>query len=83
MVLRDYKNHGCEGQIEKSVPRVTVCHHEACRVMSDSDRKGPIFLSVPHTHDRLFFFHTKIHVEKSVPRDQSLTSLGMPRDARQ
>ena len=26
-------HHSCEGGIEKSVPRITDWHHEACRVM--------------------------------------------------
>ena len=29
--------HGCEGYIEKSVPRVTAWYHEACRVVSDCE----------------------------------------------
>ena len=29
-IIRIY--YECEGRIEKSVPRMTVCHHEACRV---------------------------------------------------
>ena len=29
--------HGCMGWIEKSVTRVTDRHHEACRVMPNSD----------------------------------------------
>ena len=32
--------HGCVVRIEKSVRRVTVLHHEACRVMPNSDPKG-------------------------------------------
>ena len=31
------KNHECEGRIEKSVPRMAVWHHEACRVMTNRD----------------------------------------------
>ena len=30
-------HHECEGGIEKSVPRITVWHHEACRVMTNDD----------------------------------------------
>ena len=37
------------GRIEKSAPRITVCHHEACRVMTNGDPKGRIFQSYPHT----------------------------------
>ena len=29
--------HECEGGKEKSVPRITVWHHEACRVMTNGD----------------------------------------------
>ena len=40
----DYKIcHGCQGYIEKSVPRVIVWHQEACRVMSDCDPEGRVF----------------------------------------
>ena len=46
--------HECEGRIEKSVPRVTVWHHEACRVMTNVDPEGYIFLSYPHTNNGLF-----------------------------
>ena len=28
------------GQIEKSVPRITDLHHEACRVMTNADPEG-------------------------------------------
>ena len=47
--------HEYEGRIEKSVPRITVWHHEACRVMTNADPEGRIFLSFPHTNNRLFF----------------------------
>ena len=30
-------HHECEGGIENSVLRITVCHHEACRVMTNGD----------------------------------------------
>ena len=36
-------HHECEGGIEKSVPRITDWHCEACRVMAIDDRKGRIF----------------------------------------
>ena len=52
-ILRIY--HECEGRIEKSVPRITVWHYEACRVMTNGDPEGRIFLSYPRTHDRFFF----------------------------
>ena len=29
--------HDCEGRIEKSVPRIAVWHHKACRVMTGGD----------------------------------------------
>ena len=50
--------HGCVVWIEKSVTRVTDRHHEACRVMPNSDPERQIFLSTPYTHDRYFFLHT-------------------------
>ena len=47
--------HECEGRIEKSVPRIAVWHHEACRVMTNVDPEGRIFLYHPHTNNGLFF----------------------------
>ena len=47
--------HECEGGIEKSVPRITDWHYEACRVMTNGDREGRIFLSHPHTNNVFFF----------------------------
>ena len=57
--LRIY--HECEGRIEKIVLRIAVCHHEACRVTTNSDREGRIFLSYHHTINELFFLLT-IHI---------------------
>ena len=37
--------HKCDVRIEKSVPRFAVWHHEACRVMTNGDLEGRIFLS--------------------------------------
>ena len=34
-IIRIYRE--CEGMIEKSVPRIAVWHHEACRVMTNGD----------------------------------------------
>ena len=36
-------NHECVGRIEKSVPRIAIWHHEACRVMTNNDPEGQIF----------------------------------------
>ena len=55
-IIRIY--HECEGRIEKSVPRITVWHHEACRVMINGDPEGGIFLSYPHTKNGFFFLLT-------------------------
>ena len=49
----------CEVGIKKSVPHdhrlsslgITICHHEACRVMTNGDPEGRIFLSHPHTNN--------------------------------
>ena len=42
MAIRNYLE--CENGIEKSDPRITVWHHQACRVMTTGDPEGPIFL---------------------------------------
>ena len=52
-IIRIY--HKCEGKIEKSVLRITIWHHEACRVMTNGDLEGRIFLSYPHTNKGFFF----------------------------
>ena len=44
-----------EGWIEKSVLRITVWHQKACRVMTNGDREGQIFLSHPHTNNGFVF----------------------------
>ena len=70
ILIRIY--HECEGRIENSVPRITVCHHEACQVMTNGDPEGQIFLSDPHTNNGFFFllttvvFYFKIRFQKSL-----------------
>ena len=54
--------HECEGTIEKSVPRIAVWHHEACRMMTNGDPKGQIFLSYPHTNNGFFFLLTTVFI---------------------
>ena len=51
-------HHECDGGIEKSVPRITDWHHEACRVMPNGDREGRIFLSHTYTNNGVFFLLT-------------------------
>ena len=55
-------HHKCEGRIEKSVTRFAVWHHEACRVMTNSDHEGRIFLSYPHTNNGFFFLLTTFFI---------------------
>ena len=50
--------HECEGRIEKYVLRITVWHHEACRVIINGDPEGRIFQSYPHTKNGFFFLLT-------------------------
>ena len=49
--------HECEGRIEQYVPNIDVWHHEACRVMTNDDPEGRIFLSYPHTNNGYFLAH--------------------------
>ena len=53
--------HECEGRIEKSVSRITVWHHEACRVMTNCDLEGRIFLSDSPPNNGFVFFLTIRH----------------------
>ena len=50
--------HECEGRIEKSFLRITIWHHEACRVMTNGDPRGQIFLSHPHMNNGFLFSPT-------------------------
>ena len=50
----------CEGRIEKSVLRIAVWHHEACRVKTNGDPKEQIFLSYPHTNNGFFYLLTSV-----------------------
>ena len=54
--------HECEGRIEKSVPRIAVWHHVACRVMTNGDPEGRIFLFYPHTNNGCFFLLTTLFI---------------------
>ena len=55
-IIRSY--HECDGGIEKSVPGITVWHHEACPVMANGYREGLTFLSHLHTKNIFFFLVT-------------------------
>ena len=73
-------HHECEGRIEKSILRIAVWHHKACRVMTKGDPEGRIFLSYPHMNNGFLPCRLMQHVpirihhecegriEKSVPR---------------
>ena len=56
------RSHECEGMIEKSAQRIAVWHYEACRVMTNGDPKGRIFLSYIHTNNGFFFLLTFIFI---------------------
>ena len=71
MAIRNYLE--CENAIEKSDPRITFWHHEACRVMTNSDLEGPIFLF--HTYNGVWGWDRKIWTE-----GHSLASWGLPSD---
>ena len=51
-------NYECARGIEKSVLRIMVWHHTACREMNNADPKGRIFHSHPHTNTVFFFLLT-------------------------
>ena len=61
--IRIYRE--CEGRIEKSIPRIAVWHNEACRVMTNRDLEGQIFLSYPHTNNGFFFLLTTVFLFKN------------------
>ena len=51
-----------EGRIEKFVPRIAFWHHEACRVMTNSDPEVQIFLSYPRKNNGFFFLPTTVFI---------------------
>ena len=53
--------HECEGGIEKSFLRITVWHHEACRVMTNGNPEGRIFTCISHPHTNNGFFFSTHH----------------------
>ena len=57
--------HECEGRIEKSGPRIAVWHHEACRVMTNSDPEGQILRSHRHTNNGFFFLLAAVFLFKN------------------
>ena len=60
--------------IEKILPRITIWHHKACLVMTNSDPEGRIFLSHPHTNYGFFFLSSIESVFtffKKAPRERS------------
>ena len=59
-IIRIY--HQCEGKIEKSVLRIAVWHHEACRVMTNGNPEGQIFLPYPHMNNGFFFLLTTVFI---------------------
>ena len=54
-IIRIYNK--CEGGIDKSVLRITVWHHKACRLMTKGDLEGQIFMI--QQHFRVFAAHIK------------------------
>ena len=51
-------HHEFEDGLEDSVPGITDWHDGACRVITNGDHEGRIFLSYPHTNNGLFFLLT-------------------------
>ena len=70
-ILRIY--HECEGGIEKSVPRFTDWHHEACRVNTNGDPEGQIFLSYPRANNDFFLLLTTVFFFILVWKNQKST----------
>ena len=57
-----------EYEIEKSVPRITDWHHDACRVMTIGDREGRIFLSHSRINNGYFScspLNTSFYIRKT------------------
>ena len=55
-------HYECEGEIEKSIPRITDWHQDAL-MMIKGDHEEQIFLSHPHTNNGFsFLLTTKYHI---------------------
>ena len=54
--------HECEGGIKKSVPRIAVGHHKACRVTTNGDGEGRIFFYPILTQIILYIFFHAYHL---------------------
>ena len=67
--------HESEGRIEKSVQRILSWHHEACRVMTNGDPQGRIFLSYPHMNSGFFFLLTTVFICFKISLQKSLNTL--------
>ena len=62
-IIRIYDE--CDGRIDKSVPRITVLHQEACGVMTNGDPEEQIFLSYPHMNNGFLFLLTTVFLYKN------------------
>ena len=52
-------HHECEGEIEKSVPRITDWYNTRhADWWQNGEREGRIFLSNPHTNNEFYFMLT-------------------------
>ena len=54
--------HELKGRKEKSVLRIALWHHEACRVMTNGDPDRRIFLSYPYTNNGFYFLLTTVFI---------------------
>ena len=72
--------HECEGRIEKAVPRIANWHHEACRVLTNGDPEGHVFLAYPHTNNGFFILLTTVFIHLfsyfKISFQKSLNTLG-------
>ena len=50
-----------ESKIKQSILRITNWHHQACRLITNDDREGQVFLSLPQTNNEFLFLHTFKH----------------------
>ena len=70
-------HHECEGRIEKSVPsRITVWHHEACRVMTKVIlRDGFFYPNLTEIMDSFFLLNTVFCFKNKLPESAEYTKI--------